>query len=54
MCVWVKGDENIEEYIIPSRFYRGKLPVISATDLELVKNITMKDSANFINREVRG
>ena len=40
-------------YIL-SRFYTGKVVAISITDMELVKNVTVKDSANFINREVSG
>ena len=38
-------------YIL-TRFYSGKMMIVSITDLELIKNVTVKDFANFINHEV--
>ena len=46
-------DNEILNGIFACRFYTGKEAEISITDLELVKRVTVKDSSNFINREVK-
>ena len=52
--MYMKIKKEMYIYIYISRIYTGKLAQVSITDLELVKKVTLKDSANFINREVTG
>ena len=54
MCIQRMINKCQLDMHIVSRFYTGKVVIVSVIDLELVKNVTVKDSANFINREVSG
>ena len=45
-------ENRILNRIIAYRFYTGKEAKVSVTDLDLIKRVTVKDSSNFINREV--
>ena len=52
MCVQKEVNQCQMYVYIVFRFYSGKVVIVSITDLELIKKITVKDFANFINHEV--
>ena len=46
-------DAMLPKYNRVCGYFEGTVPVILVSDIKLINAITIKDSANFINRRVR-